>query len=530
MRILRGVVPALVVVTLVTAACGGDPEVTAPPSATPSPTPDAHAGDHRDPVRGGRVPGVRLGVRRGRLRRAGWAGSRRSTPGPCGSSCARPTPPSSPGSPIPSPACSTRPRSRSLARGPGRPPHARGHGPLRRRPLGAGRERAALARAAPEAAPDAVSPVIVVAWDPDAAARTAALEDATIDGIDAPGPAELDQIATLPELVVTHRAGPRDGVPRASGPGRPSRAPQVRRAIAGSLDRGALVTAAFPAGHAPSRPTSRRASSTAPARGPRWYEFNAPGRRRVARRPRRSTSSGPYPLHVPDAPVPGLPDPGGRRGGREGPARDEPRPQGQRSTSCPRRSSATAVDKGIAQQPLPRRRRLAARRRRRVPRAAVRRRACDRRPRGARPASSGALERAAAETDAEAAGGDHRRGQHGDPRTRRRRAARAPRLDRRRSAATSRACVTSPLGARPARRRDARRPAAARVRAGDRARAGRGAATSRRSDAFRLCGLLADGPVRLRARQRDTGAAPRAGVHARTTDATGVDLHAARAT
>jgi ABC-type transport system substrate-binding protein len=104
-------------------------------------------------------------------------------------------------------------------------------------------ENILLQRAGDEATPDAVSPVIVVAWNADAAARTRALEEATVDGIDAPGAAELDEIATLPELVVTDRAGLATAF-LAFGSGPAFAGAEVRRAIAGALDRGALVIAA----------------------------------------------------------------------------------------------------------------------------------------------------------------------------------------------------------------------------------------------------------------------------------------------
>lgn len=167
-------------------------------------------------------------------------------------------------------------------------------------------ENVVLQRAGDQATPEAVSPVIVIAWDADPAARTQALEEATIDGIDAPGPAELDQVATLPELVVTDRAGLATAF-LAFGSGPAFAGADVRRAIAGALDRGALVEAAFPAGSTvPSHVTPCIVDDA--CGGPGWYEFNAPAA--AASLATAGFDLGrAYPLHVPDRPVPGLADP-----------------------------------------------------------------------------------------------------------------------------------------------------------------------------------------------------------------------------
>ena len=305
MRILRGVVPALVVVTLVT-ACGGDPEVTAPPSATSSPTPTPTPAITELPFAAGAFPasGSACDVegyagRLGRIEAVDARTVRFELCAPDAAFLAR----------LAHPVAGVLDATSfaSLARDPDVRPTLAGTGPYVVDRWVPG-ENVLLARAGSEATPDAVNPVMVVAWDADAAARTAALEDATIDGIDAPGPAELDQIATLPELVVTDRAGLATAF-LAFGAGPAFSGAAVRRAIAGSLDRGALVTAAFPTGTTvPSHLTPCIVAGA--CEGPGWYEFNAPaGAASLATEGFDLKRS--YPLHVPDAPVPGLPDPAG---------------------------------------------------------------------------------------------------------------------------------------------------------------------------------------------------------------------------
>ena len=330
---------------------------------------------------------------------------------------------------------------------------------------------------------------MVVAWDADAAARTAALEDATIDGIDAPGPAELDQIATLPELVVTDRAGLATaflafgvgpGVLGRRGPAGDRRVARPGRARHGRVPRRHDRPVAPDAVHRRWR-----------LRGPRLVRVQRPGRRRVARdrgvRPRAD-------LPAPRPRRPG-PRPAGsrrRRGGREGAARDEPRRRRSRWTSCPpptfrdgrgRRDRSTASISTACESPLADAAGL--------PRAAVRRGRASRRPRGARPGVSAALERAAAETDA----GD-RAAIIGEANTAIRDAAVVVPLAHPGSTVTFRSdvagVVTSPLGLDPL---GAATP-------GDRPQlvfeqatepAGAWCGDQSTLDAFRLCGLLADG-------------------------------------
>ena len=306
MRILRGVVPALVIVTLISAACGGDPEVTAPPSATPSPTPTPTPAITELPFATAAFPesGSACDVegyagRLGRIEAVSARTVRFELCAPDAAFLAR----------LAHPVAGVLDATSfaTLARDPEVRHTLAGTGPYVVDRWVPG-ENVILSRTAAEAGPDSVSPVMVVGWDADAAARTAALEDATIDGIDAPGPAELDQIATLPELLVTNRAGFATAF-LAFGSGPAFSGAEVRRAIAGSLDRGALVTSAFPAGTTvPSHLTPCLVDGA--CGGPGWYEFNAPaGAASLATEGFDLTRT--YPLHVPDAPVPGLPDPAG---------------------------------------------------------------------------------------------------------------------------------------------------------------------------------------------------------------------------
>ena len=476
MRILRGVVPALVVVTLVTAACGGDPEVTAPPASTPSPTPTPTPAITEIPFAAAAFPVDRLRLRRKGLRRAAGSGRDAVTPAPCGSSCVRPTPPSSRGSPIPSPACSTPTSFARLARDPDVRPTLAGTGPyVVDRWVPGENVCSRVRRRMPR--PMRVNPVIVVAWDPDAAAaderprgrdRSTASTRRARRSSTGSRRSPSSSSRTAPGLATAFLA---------FGAGPAFSGAAVRRAIAGSIDRGALVTAAFPAGTTvPSHVTPCIVAGRLRRAG--LVRVQRACRRRVAR-DRRVRPRPDIPAPRPRRARPGPAGPRGRRGGRQGAAGDEPRPQGlgrrDARRRVPRRPSTEGTLNslyldGVASpladasgflEPLfgdGVRSTPGQARDRRVRRA----RAGGRRDRRRRP------------------GRDHRRGEHGDPR---RSAvivpARPPGLDgdvpeRRRGRGDLAA------GARPARGGDARRPAAARVRAGDRARAGRGAATSRR--------------------------------------------------
>ena len=167
-------------------------------------------------------------------------------------------------------------------------------------------DNALLERVEAEAGPDSVTPTVILRWAADPAGRVAALEDASVDGIDAPGPAQLDEIATQPELVVTPRPGLSTAY-LAFGSGPAFAGTAVRRAIAASLDRGALTTSAFPAGSVV--PTHVTPCVVAGAcEGSAWYEFNAPASSAALATAGFDLDTV-YPLHVPDTAVPGLPEP-----------------------------------------------------------------------------------------------------------------------------------------------------------------------------------------------------------------------------
>ena len=165
-----------------------------------------------------------------------------------------------------------------------------------------------LVRAGDAASADAKVPTLVLTWADDPTQRTIGLQSATVDGIDAPGPADLDRIATLPELAVF----PRDGLATAYlgfGTGDGMGKVAVRRALAGALDRDTLASDGFAAG-------SIAATHVTPCEidggcgGTDWYGFNAPAAS-AALAAAKFDLGQTYMLHIPDRPVPGLPDPAG---------------------------------------------------------------------------------------------------------------------------------------------------------------------------------------------------------------------------
>jgi peptide/nickel transport system substrate-binding protein len=156
------------------------------------------------------------------------------------------------------------------------------------------------------AATIARTPTIVLRWAGSAAQRLVELQAATVDGIDAPGSLEIDQIETQPELALVPRAGLATTY-LAFGTGNAFDDVRVRRAIGAGLNRQGLATGAFPAG-------TSAATHLAPCEiaggcaGQDWYEFDAPASAAdLAAAGFDLTAT--YPLHVPAAPVPGLPDP-----------------------------------------------------------------------------------------------------------------------------------------------------------------------------------------------------------------------------
>jgi len=162
-----------------------------------------------------------------------------------------------------------------------------------------------------EAAGDAPSdgartPTIVLRWAASPTQRLADLQSATVDGIDAPGPGEIERIDTQPELALLPRPGLATAY-LAFGAGSAFDNVRVRRAIAAGLDREGLASGVLPAG-------TSAATHLAPCEipggcaGQDWYPFDAP----MAAADLAATgfdTTVTYPLHVPSAPVPGLPDP-----------------------------------------------------------------------------------------------------------------------------------------------------------------------------------------------------------------------------
>jgi hypothetical protein len=148
---------------------------------------------------------------------------------------------------------------------------AGGHGPYRidRWKEGERRSSSQRRRRRPSHSPDTGPPLAA-----DATQRTFELQSATVDGIDAPGPLDLERIVTQPELAVVPRAGMATAY-LAFGNEDAFDDARVRRAIAASLDRAVLAAEVFPSG-------SVTATHTVPCgvpggcAGEAWYEFNAP--------------------------------------------------------------------------------------------------------------------------------------------------------------------------------------------------------------------------------------------------------------
>ena len=148
-------------------------------------------------------------------------------------------------------------------------------------------------------------PTIVIRWNTLSGDRTAALRQAEVDGIDAPDRTDSALIDTIPELVLV----PRPGLATAYlgfGTGKRFSTP-VRRAFAEGLDHDALARDAFPPG---SVGATHLSPCVVPAgcAGEDWYAFNGPDGVAVLAAAGFDRTVA-IPLHVPDAPVPGLPDP-----------------------------------------------------------------------------------------------------------------------------------------------------------------------------------------------------------------------------
>ncbi len=151
------------------------------------------------------------------------------------------------------------------------------------------------------------SSIAILRWAADAAARTAMLTNASVDGIDAPDPGSLDNLVTMPEVAL---------VPRPSlavaylgfGDGGAFATVAVRRAVAVGIDTTRLL-AAFPAGSSVATHLAPCIAASGCA-GTAFPPYNGPAGVAAldgAAFDRATT----YPLHIPDAPIPGLPDPAG---------------------------------------------------------------------------------------------------------------------------------------------------------------------------------------------------------------------------
>jgi len=181
---------------------------------------------------------------------------------------------------------------------------------------GAGADAGTSAPSAPSSSPSSGAsasqpptvppPVIVLRWASSSRDRAVALREAAVDGIDAPSPADTDAMGTLPELSVVDR--PRLAIAYLGfGSGKTFAKVAVRRAFAQALDHAALARDAFPAGSAPATHLTPCAVP-AGCSGEPWYEFNGPAAT-AALATAGFDAGAPLVLHVPDAPIPGIPDP-----------------------------------------------------------------------------------------------------------------------------------------------------------------------------------------------------------------------------
>ncbi len=160
--------------------------------------------------------------------------------------------------------------------------------------------------AEPGAKGDDKVPTIVLRWSARGSERVDAIGEGAVDAVDGVGAAELEAVATLPELITLDRAGMATAY-LGFGYGADFAPVAVRRAFGEGLDRAALTTAAF-------APGATVASHLAPCvvpfgcTGQDWYEANAPAAV-AALSAAKFDSKATYPLVIPSEPVPGLPDP-----------------------------------------------------------------------------------------------------------------------------------------------------------------------------------------------------------------------------
>jgi peptide/nickel transport system substrate-binding protein len=156
------------------------------------------------------------------------------------------------------------------------------------------------------AASAAVAPTVILRWSADPATRTADLVAGSVDGIDAPTADGLTAAATNPALTVVPRGLLATSV-LGFGSGAAFNDVRVRRAIASGIDTGSLADTAFPVG-------STAANFIAPCEvpagcaGSAFPSFNGPASV-AALQGVKFDFDAPYPLTVPDEPIPGLPNP-----------------------------------------------------------------------------------------------------------------------------------------------------------------------------------------------------------------------------
>ncbi len=157
----------------------------------------------------------------------------------------------------------------------------------------------------------AAAPTVILRWAADPAARTADLVAGAVDGIDAPTADGLTAAATTPGLAVVPRPLLATTV-LGFGRGSAFSDARVRRAIAAGIDTGALAETAYPAGSGPAdhiAPCEVQAGCA----GPAFRNFNAPSSVAVLTSAKFKLDAT-YTLTVPDAAIPGLPDPAGVAG------------------------------------------------------------------------------------------------------------------------------------------------------------------------------------------------------------------------
>jgi peptide/nickel transport system substrate-binding protein len=301
--------PALAAVALLAGACGPAPEVTGPPagpSARPAPTPTATSGPTEVPFEAQAWPrrGTACGTpgyagEMGRIEAINTRTVRFTLCRPDGAFLAK----------LAHPALGILETATldGLAADPAAERSVAGTGPYR---VDRWDEAGGVILQVVADAPPALTrtPTLVLRWAASPVQRTSELQSAAVDGIDAPGPSEIDQMETQPELALSPRPGLATAY-LAFGNDKAFDDVRVRRAIATGLDRDGLATAAFP-------PGSAAATHLAPCEipggcaGQDWYAFDAPAA--AADLATAGFDLGvTYTLHVPAAAVPGLPDPEG---------------------------------------------------------------------------------------------------------------------------------------------------------------------------------------------------------------------------